>query len=100
PQCNGIQIRISRDEQNENLYHNNTHIINLLRCAIQFDHSTNKWKSYGCPSALMSGLPEDMKKEDIISNLLFTIQRIQIQKEQQLIITTSNGEQVQLSRLQ
>ncbi|CAF5131484.1 unnamed protein product [Rotaria sp. Silwood1] len=75
-------------------------VINGLSCTLQHNSTTNEWQMCTFTTTEMGGSPEEMKKEDVISNLMCSIQKMEVQDEQHLIIQTNNGEQVRLDRLQ
>jgi hypothetical protein len=47
---------------------------------------------------MIGGPPEAMNKESVINKLISDIQRLVVQGEQQLVIQTNNGQQIQLER--
>ena len=49
-------------------------------------------------TTLMGGPPEVMQKERVVSQLLSGLTDLKTQGDQQLILQTSNGQQVQLER--
>ncbi|CAF4068605.1 unnamed protein product [Rotaria sordida] len=100
PECFGCQIEIKHEKEDENMYRLRACVINDLNCTLQHNSTTNQWQMCSFRTTEMGGSPEDMKKEDVISNLMRDIQKMEVQGEQQLIIQTNNGEQARLDRLQ
>ncbi|CAF4192219.1 unnamed protein product [Adineta steineri] len=48
----------------------------------------------------MLGSPDEMKREDAVSSLISSIQNLEVQGQEQLIIRTNQGEQIRLERFE
>ncbi|CAF2482011.1 unnamed protein product [Rotaria sp. Silwood2] len=101
PECIGCQFNISHDDETTNLYRLNAHVVNSLFCPLEHNPISNEWTLAGAVgSTLMLGPPEEMKKENIIGDLISRIQNLEVEGGQHLVITTNNGEQIRLERSQ
>jgi heat shock protein HslJ len=69
-----------------------------MNCTLEYNSSNNQVKVSPIMSTLMAGPPEQMKKEHVVSQLISGIQSFEVQDEQNLIVQTNNGQQVQLER--
>ncbi|CAF4250140.1 unnamed protein product, partial [Adineta steineri] len=58
------------------------------------------WKSSHVMSTKMLGPPEEMKREDAVSSLISSIQNLEVQGQEQLIIRTNQSEQIRLERFE
>ncbi len=96
PECVGIQFDIKNE--NENTYRLHSRVVNGLNCSLQYNPTNNQWKASHVISTMMAGPPEMMNKESVINQLISGIQRLDAQGQQQLVIQTNNGQQVQLER--
>ncbi len=60
--------------------------------------SKNQWQSSLVLSTQNSGSPGAMKKERLVSELIYDIQHLNVQDGQQLVIQTNNGREVRAER--
>jgi len=96
PETVGVQLEIKQREPNT--YGLHAKVLNNLNGAIQYDPSTQQYRSTAMMTTLMGGPPEVMQKERVVSQLLSGLTDLKTQGDQQLILQTSNGQQVQLER--
>jgi len=96
PECVGVQFKI--EKQNQNTYSLNSRVVNHLNCSLEHNLTNNEWKVSPVISTMMAGPPEAMNKESVVNKLISNIQQLDVQGEQQLVIQTNNGQQVQLER--
>ncbi|CAF1120638.1 unnamed protein product [Adineta steineri] len=101
PECDGCQLEIKvQDDDNKNIYHIHARVVNSLNCGLEYNSSSNQWKSSHVMSTKMLGPPEEMKREDAVSSLISSIQNLEVQGQEQLSIRTNNGEQIRLERFE
>ncbi|CAF1405607.1 unnamed protein product [Rotaria sordida] len=99
PECIGCQFSISHDYEKPNSYRLNAHIVNNLFCPLEYNPTSNEWTlAGGVGTTLMLGPLEEMKKENVISDLISCIQNLKVEGGQHLVIKTDNGEQIRLER--
>jgi hypothetical protein len=96
PDCIGCQVEITQNDQDKNMYGLHSRVVNSLNCTLQHDPTTNQWKASSVMSTLTAGPPEQMKIEQILTNLISKIQNLKVQDDSQLVIETNDGEQVRL----
>ncbi len=96
PECVGVKFEIKN--QNENTYRLHSRVVNSLNCTLEHHPTNNQWKVSPVMSTRMAGPPEAMNKENVVNQLISGIQYLEVQGQQQLVIQTNNGEQVQLER--
>jgi hypothetical protein len=98
PECTGCQLEIKQEEGSQNAYNLHAHVVNNVSCRVEHNSSSNEWKPSHVMSTMMLGPPEEMKKEAVVSTLISSIQRLEAQGQNQLLIRTNNGEEVRLER--
>ncbi|CAF3815336.1 unnamed protein product [Rotaria sp. Silwood1] len=99
PECTGYYFDINADDQTPNMYRLNTRVVNSMFCSLEHDTANDQWTlAGGVGATMMMGPPEEMKKEDIINDLISNIQNLQVEGGQALVIRTKNGEEVRLQR--
>ncbi len=96
PESVGVEFEIKK--QNQNSYRLHSRVVNNLNCTLEYNPSNNQVKVSPIMSTLMAGPPEQMKKENVVNQLISGIQSLEVQGEQNLIVQTNNGQQVQLER--
>ncbi|CAF4437542.1 unnamed protein product, partial [Adineta steineri] len=94
PECDGCQFEIKQQDDNKNNYHLHAHVVNSLNCRLEFNSSSNQWKTSHVMSTMMLGPPEEMKREEAVSSLISNIQNLEVHGEEQLIIRTNRDEQI------
>ena len=72
--------------------------MNNLNCTLEHNPSNNQVQVSPIISTMMAGPPEQMQKETAVNQLISGIQSLEVQGEQQLVLQTNNGQQVQLER--
>jgi len=96
PESAGVELEIKKQDQNT--YRLHSRVVNNLNCTLEHNPSNNQVKVYPIMSTKMAGPPEQMKKENVVSQLISSTQALEVQGEQQLVLQTNNGQQVQLER--
>ncbi len=96
PECIGCEMEIYR--QDPTTYSLHAHVVNVLNCTLKRNPATNEWKSSSFISTLMAGPPEQMNKEHLVCELISSIQSLEIQNDEQLLIETNDGGKVHLAR--
>ncbi|CAF1140955.1 unnamed protein product [Rotaria sp. Silwood1] len=93
------KIEIKGHGLDPNVFKLNMHAVNDLSCILKHNSTTNQWEISDFFSREMNGSPEEMDKEDVFRKLITSLQKLEVQDEQQLIITTNDNEQIRLERL-
>lgn len=98
PQCVGVQLEIKRANQDGHSYSLHTRVVNQMNCGLEQNSSTQQWKTTPLASTKMAGPPAEMQKEQLVGNFISAINQIDLDGQQNLIVRTTNGEQVRLQR--
>ncbi|CAF2688701.1 unnamed protein product [Rotaria sp. Silwood2] len=99
PKYVNCKIEIRGHGLDPNVFKLHMHVVNDLTCILQHNSTTNQWEISEFFSTEIHGSPRDIHKEHVFRKLFSILQNLEVQDEQQLIITTYDGEQVRLERL-
>ncbi len=99
PECVGDKIEIKGHTLDPNMFTLNVHVVNDLNCILQHNSTTDQWETSDWFATEMSGSPEEMHKEQLFRKLIFSLQKLEVHDEEQLIIKTNDHEQIRLQRL-
>jgi hypothetical protein len=100
PECIDVHFEITRDGQNQNIYHLHAQVVNSINSDLEYNPVTNEWKAGPVASTKMLGSPKEMKKEHIVISLISNIRKMKVRDGKLLIIKTNGGERIQLARVQ
>lgn len=98
PETVGVEFEIKKSDQQA--YRLHSRVVNNLNCTLEHNPSNNQVKVSPLMSTMMAGPPAQMNKEQAVSQLISGIQSLTGQGEQQLILQTNDGQQVQLERFE
>lgn len=98
PETVGVEFEVKRG--NQQTYRLHSRVVNNLNCTLEYNSSNNEVKVSPIMSTLMAGPPAQMNKESAVSKLISGMQSLTSQGDQQLILRTNDGQQVQLDRFE
>ena len=98
PETVGVEFEVKQAGQQS--YRLHSRVVNNLNCTLEYNPSNNQVKVSPLMSTMMAGPPAQMNKERAVSQLISGIQSLTSQGEQELILRTNDGQQVQLERFE
>ncbi|UJR08905.1 hypothetical protein I4U23_013159 [Adineta vaga] len=96
PECFGCQFKITRDDKNADVFHFEVHIINTIKCTFRYIAESDQWEHTAVEATKMAGPLEKLNTERNICGFIDSIETLEVQGGEQLIVRTDEGNLVLL----